>query len=54
MTAPDVSAFFDEVTKTVSYVVTDPVTRSCAVIDSLLDYEHASGRTHSTSSTHAS
>ena len=49
MTAPKVNAFFDETTKTVSYVVSDPVTKSCAVIDSLLDYDHASGRTHTTS-----
>lgn len=49
MATPNVSAFFDETTKTVSYVVSDPVTKSCAVIDSLLDYDSASGRTHTTS-----
>lgn len=49
MTMPDVKAFFDESTKTVSYVVIDPSTKTCAVIDSLLDYEIASGRTHTTS-----
>ena len=49
MTAPSVRAFFDEITKTVSYIVSDPATGSCAVIDSLLDYDHASGRTHTTS-----
>lgn len=32
-------AFFDEKTNTISYVVTDPVTMKCAVIDSVLDYE---------------
>jgi glyoxylase-like metal-dependent hydrolase (beta-lactamase superfamily II) len=42
---PDVEAFFDEPTNTVSYVVTDPATRACAVIDSVLDYDAASGRT---------
>ncbi|MDB4224676.1 MBL fold metallo-hydrolase [Granulosicoccus sp.] len=49
MTKPEVTAFFDEGTKTVSYVVTDPSTKACAVVDSLLDYEPASGRTHTTS-----
>ena len=42
---PDVQAFFDEPTNTVSYVVTDPATKACAVIDSVLDYDAASGRT---------
>jgi glyoxylase-like metal-dependent hydrolase (beta-lactamase superfamily II) len=42
---PDVQAFFDEPTNTVSYVVTDPATNACAVIDSVLDYDAASGRT---------
>ncbi|MEZ5945900.1 MAG: MBL fold metallo-hydrolase [Hyphomonas sp.] len=45
MTAPLVKAFFDEPTYTVSYVVTDPATKSCAVVDSVLDYDPASGRT---------
>lgn len=42
---PEVKAFFDEDTFTVSYVVTDPTTRRCAVVDSVLDYEPESGRT---------
>lgn len=45
MANPSVKAFFDEDTFTVSYVVTDPATRHCAVIDSVLDYDPASGRT---------
>ncbi len=49
MNTPHVSPFFDQTTKTVSYVVTDPSTKKCAVIDSLLDYDQASGRTHTTS-----
>lgn len=40
-----VKAFFDEATSTVSYVVHDPATRRAAVIDSVLDYDPASGRT---------
>ena len=43
---PDVKAFFDESTNTFSYVVWDPATRKAAVIDSVLDYDAVSGRTH--------
>lgn len=42
---PDVKAFFDEPSNTFSYVVSDPATRRAAVIDSVLDYDAASGRT---------
>jgi len=42
---PDVTAFFDEETFTVSYVVSDPETFRAAIIDSVLDFDHASGRT---------
>lgn len=42
---PDVTAFFDEATFTVSYVVKDPQSASCAIIDSVLDYDPKSGRT---------
>jgi glyoxylase-like metal-dependent hydrolase (beta-lactamase superfamily II) len=42
---PDVAAFFDEETFTVSYVVGDPATGRAAIIDSVLDFDHASGRT---------
>jgi glyoxylase-like metal-dependent hydrolase (beta-lactamase superfamily II) len=41
--APDIKAFFDEATYTVSYLVADPVTRTAAVIDPVLDYEHKGG-----------
>ena len=46
---PEVTGFFDEATFTISYVVTDPETKKCAVIDSLLDFDQASGRTKTTS-----
>ncbi|MDJ0630226.1 MAG: MBL fold metallo-hydrolase [Rhodobacter sp.] len=46
---PIVTAFFDEATNTVSYVVRDPQGRSCAVIDSVLDFDYASGRTDTAS-----
>ncbi|PAV49836.1 MBL fold metallo-hydrolase [Pseudomonas sp. HAR-UPW-AIA-41] len=42
---PKVDAFFDPATFTYSYVVSDPNTRHCAIIDSVLDYDPASGRT---------
>ena len=42
---PDVKAFFDEATFTVSYVVSDPSTKKAAIIDSVLDYDPKSGRT---------
>lgn len=42
---PVIKAFFDAPTFTVSYVVHDPQTRAAAVIDSVLDYDPASGRT---------
>lgn len=42
---PDVKAFFDEPTNTVSYVVSDPTTAKAAIIDSVLDYDPKSGRT---------
>ncbi|MCA8899721.1 MAG: MBL fold metallo-hydrolase, partial [Hyphomonas sp.] len=49
MTQPDVKAFFDEDTFTVSYVVSDPETKTCAVVDSVLDFDQPSGRTHTAS-----
>jgi glyoxylase-like metal-dependent hydrolase (beta-lactamase superfamily II) len=42
---PDVHAFFDEATFTVTYVVRDPMGSKCAVVDSVLDFDYASGRT---------
>ena len=44
MNPPEVKAFFDESTNTFSYVVWDPLARKAAVIDSVLDYDAASGR----------
>jgi glyoxylase-like metal-dependent hydrolase (beta-lactamase superfamily II) len=42
---PRVEAFFDEDTFTISYVVHDPATRRAAIIDPVLDFDPASGRT---------
>jgi len=42
---PEVFAFFDEATFTVTYVVRDPSSDKVAVVDSVLDFDYASGRT---------
>ena len=44
MTQPLIDAFFDEATYTVTYLVTDPETRRAAIVDSVLDYDHKSGK----------
>lgn len=41
--APDITAFFDEATNSVSYLVADPATRAAAIIDPILDFDAASG-----------
>src|SRR6056297_1093367 len=46
---PEVTAFFDDATNTVSYVVRDPQGSACAIVDSVLDFDHASGRTDTAS-----
>jgi glyoxylase-like metal-dependent hydrolase (beta-lactamase superfamily II) len=46
---PIVKSFFDNQTFTVSHVVRDPGSNACAIIDSVLDYDAASGRTASAS-----
>ena len=42
---PQIKAFFDEPTFTVTYVVHDPESLRAAIVDSVLDYDPASGRT---------
>ncbi len=42
---PKVHAFFDEATNTITYVVQEPEGRACAIVDSVLDFDYASGRT---------
>ncbi|NND90100.1 MAG: MBL fold metallo-hydrolase [Granulosicoccus sp.] len=41
---PEVTPFFDPVTNTISYVVRDPSSTSCAVIDSVMDINYSAGR----------
>ncbi|SEL06700.1 MBL fold metallo-hydrolase [Halomonas daqiaonensis] len=45
MSQPVVTHFFDEPTNTFSYVVQDPSSRACAILDSVLDFDYAAGRT---------
>lgn len=49
MSKPDVKAFFDEATFTVTYVVSDPATARAVIVDPLLDFDAASGRTSTSS-----
>ena len=42
---PDITSFFDEATNTISYIVCEPNGSACAIIDSVLDFDFASGRT---------
>ena len=41
---PQVQAFFDEATNTISYIVRDPGSDACAIIDSVMDIDYAAGR----------
>lgn len=41
---PEVTAFFDKDTNTISYVVKDPASASCAIIDPVMDIDYAAGR----------
>jgi glyoxylase-like metal-dependent hydrolase (beta-lactamase superfamily II) len=46
---PAVKAFFDNDTNTVTYVLKDPTSDTCAIIDPVLDYDAAAGRTSTAS-----
>lgn len=46
---PLVKTFFDEPTFTFSYVVSDPETKRCAIVDSVLDFDYAAGKTDTAS-----
>ncbi|WP_035663467.1 MBL fold metallo-hydrolase [Bradyrhizobium sp. Ec3.3] len=41
---PVITPFFDAATNTVSYVVRDPGSKACAIIDSVIDIDYAAGR----------
>lgn len=42
---PDVAGFFDPGTSSIQYVVSDPSTKRCAIIDPVLDFDEKSGAT---------
>ncbi|MFC3569321.1 MBL fold metallo-hydrolase [Paracoccus sp. TOH] len=44
-TAPEVTGFYEARTGSVQYVVADPQTKQCAIIDPVLDYDEKSGAT---------
>lgn len=41
---PGVTGFFDPATNTISYVVKDPASTACAIVDSVMDIDYAAGR----------
>ena len=41
---PNVTGFFDEQSNTISYVVQDPGSTACAVIDAVMEFDQAAGR----------
>ena len=41
---PEVTGFFDAATNTISYVVKDPGSNACAIVDSVMDIDYAAGR----------
>lgn len=41
---PDVKGFFDPATSTITYIVKDPASNACAVVDSVMDIDYAAGR----------
>ena len=41
---PEVTAYFDAPTNTISYIVRDPASNACAVIDSVMNMDYAAGR----------
>jgi glyoxylase-like metal-dependent hydrolase (beta-lactamase superfamily II) len=44
-TSPEVTSWFDPATFTATHIVVDPVTKAAAIIDSVMDFDPASGRT---------
>ncbi len=41
---PEIAGFYDPDTATISYVVKDPASKACAIIDSVMDFDYAAGR----------
>lgn len=49
---PQIDAFFDEPTNTITYLLADPATKQAAIIDPVLDYDHKSGTVDTASVEH--
>ena len=45
-TTPEVHSYFDQTTNAACYIVKDPSSSACAIIDSILDFDQAAGQTH--------
>ena len=45
MESPVVKGFFDEATNTITFLLREPSGKSCAIVDSVLDFDYASGHT---------
>jgi len=43
-TRPEVEGFFDPLSNTISYLVKDPDSKACAIVDSVLEMDYAAGR----------
>lgn len=41
---PEVEAFFDPASNTISYVIKDPCSNACAMLDTVMDIDYAAGR----------
>lgn len=41
---PEVHGFFDAATNTISYILRDPASQACAIVDSVMDIDYAAGR----------
>lgn len=42
---PEVKGFFDGESNTISYIVKDPASNACAIVDAVMEFDYASGRT---------
>lgn len=52
LVTPEVTAFFDAPSNTITYMVKDPHSASCAIVDSVMDIDYAAGRISHESADH--
>ena len=41
---PEITAFFDDQSNTISYIVKDPTSNACAIVDAVMEFDYAAGR----------